>query len=137
MRARSAILALCALLAGCGSAKRDECRSLTTAINVTADRIDKAQASALDPGGLKSLADVLDQSAGEVDALKLTVPDLSTQAKAYAALTRDVAKTAREMAAAGEANDVEKAKAAGLAMEKAIGSEPKLIADVNKMCLGE
>ncbi len=138
MTSRAAFLALAALLAaGCASPKRDECRALSTMINTTADRIDKAQASPLDPSGLKALADALEKSAGEADALKLTVPDLSKQAKAYGQLTRDVAKTARDMAAAGEANDIEKAKEASVAMEKLVGGEPKLVAEVNKLCVGE
>lgn len=129
--------ALALLVAGCASPKRDECRAVSTMINATADRIDKAQASALDPSGLKALAEVLDKSAGEAEALKLSVPDLAKQAKAYATLTRDVAKSAREMAAAGEVGDVEKAKEASVGMEKLVGAEPKLVADVNKLCLGE
>jgi len=99
--------------------------------------VDKAQASALDPSGLKALADALDKSATEAEALKLTVPDLQKHAKAYAALNRDVAKTAREMAAAGEASDRAKAEAAGDAMEKIVANEPKLVGEVNKLCLAE
>ena len=124
-------------LAGCASPKRDECRALSTMMNQTADRVDKAQASALDPSGLKALADALDKSATEAEALKLTVPDLQKHAKAYAALNRDVAKTAREMAAAGEASDRAKAEAAGDAMEKIVANEPKLVGEVNKLCLAE
>lgn len=145
VRGPSLALAVCFALAalltfsalGCASPKRDECRALSSMINTTADRIDKAQASPLDPSGLKALAEVLEKSAGEADGLKLGVPDLAKQAKAYAALTRDVAKTARDMAAAGDANDLEKAKEASLAMEKLVGSEPKLVAEVNKLCTGE
>lgn len=128
-------LGLAALLAaGCASPRRDECRTLSTMINATADRVEKAQASPLDPSGLKALADVLDKSAGDADALKLTTPELQKQAKAYAALTRQVAQTARDMAAAGDAGDLPKAQAANLAMEKAIANEPLLLADVNKLC---
>ena len=123
--------------AGCASAKREECRALSSMMNQTADRVDKAQASALDPSGLKALADALDKSATEADALKLTMPELQKHAKAYAALNRDVAKVAREMAAAGEAGDRAKAEAAGDAMEKVVANEPKLVAEVNKLCLSE
>lgn len=126
--------AIAALAIGCGSPRRDECRTLSTMINATADRVEKAQASPLDPSGLKALADALDKSAGESDALKLTVPELQKQAKAYAALTRQVAQTAREMAAGGEAGDITKAEAANQAMEKAIANEPALLAEVNKLC---
>lgn len=138
LRAASAALLLgLVALAGCASPKRDECRALATMMNQTADRVDKAQASALDPSGLKALADALDKSATEAEALKLTVPDLQKHAKAYAALNRDVAKTAREMAAAGEASDRAKAEAAGDAMEKIVANEPKLVGEVNKLCLAE
>lgn len=123
--------------AGCASAKREECRALSSMMNQTADRVDKAQASALDPSGLKALAEALDKSATEADALKLTMPELQKHAKAYAALNRDVAKVAREMAAAGEAGDRAKAEAAGEAMEKVVANEPKLVAEVNKLCLSE
>jgi hypothetical protein len=123
--------------AGCASAKRDECRALSTMMNATADRVDKAQASALDPSGLEALANALDKSATEADALKLTIPDLQKHAKNYAALNRDVAKTAREMAAAGKAGDRAKAEAAGDAMEKIVANEPKLVGEVNKLCLTE
>ncbi|MFO0592634.1 MAG: hypothetical protein U0441_34135 [Polyangiaceae bacterium] len=134
-RAAPIFLGLSAIVvAACGSAKRDECRSLSTLMNQGADKIDKAQATALDPSGLKALADTLDKTATEADALKLTVPELVTHRKSYAALLRDTSKTAREMAAAGEAGDRPKAEAAGDAMEKIVAAEPKLVADVNKAC---
>lgn len=122
---------------GCASPKRDECRALMGAVNTTADRVDKAQASTLDPSGLKALADGLEKSATEADALRLTIPDLQKHAKAYSALTRDIAKTARDMAAAGETHDRPRAEAAGDAMEKLAAQEPKLLRDLNGFCLGE
>ena len=134
-RAAPVLLGLVAIVAAaCGSAKRDECRSLSALMNQSADKIDKAQATALDPSGLKALADTLDKSATEADALKLTVPELQAHRKTYATLLRDTSKTAREMAVAGEAGDRPKAEAAGDAMEKIVAAEPKLVADVNKTC---
>lgn len=133
----AAALALVLAAAGCSSPKRDECRALSTLINATADRVDEAQASPLDPSGLKALADVLEKSAAEADALKLGVPELAKHAKDYAALQRDVAKAAREMAAAGEASDQPRAEAAGQALEKLVANEPKLMADVNKLCASD
>lgn len=130
-------LAAALTMTACASAKREECRALTTVINAGADRIDKAQATPLDPTGLKALAEGLEKSAGEADALKLTVADLQKPAKDYASLVRDVAKAARDMATAGEARDLEKAKAANAEMEKLVGNEPKVIADVNKLCSGQ
>jgi hypothetical protein len=132
-------LALSVLLtaaAGCASPKRDECRAVTTMMNVTAERIEKAQATPLDPGGLKALAEALDKSAGAADALKLSVPDVQKQAKTYAAVMREVAQTARDMAAAGEALDKTKAETAGRAMEQAVAKEPPVVAETNKICLG-
>jgi hypothetical protein len=112
----AALLLVAALSAACSSPKREECRALTTLINASADRFDKGQASVLDPTGLKALADV------------------QQQAKDYASLVRNVAKTARAMAAAAEGGDLEKAKAANTEMEKLVADEPKLIAAVNKVC---
>ncbi len=88
----------------------------------------------LDPSGLKALAEVLEKSATDAEALKLTVPELTKHAKDYAALQRDVAKTARDMAMAGETNDQPAAETANRSMEKLVPSEPKLIADLNKLC---
>ncbi len=107
---------------------------MQTLVNTTADAVDKAQASPLDPSGLKALAGVLEKAATDADALKPTVPDVAKHAKDYAALQRDVAKTARDMATAGEANDPAAADAANKAMEKIVAAEPKLIADINKLC---
>lgn len=133
------VVPLVALLAlsACASPRREECRALGTLINAGADRIEKAQSSALDPTGLKALADVLEKSATDAEALKLTAEDVQKHAVSYATLVRGVAQTARAMAAAGEAGDLEKAKAANAAMEKLVGEEPKLIADVNKVCSKE
>jgi hypothetical protein len=128
---------LALLLAGCSSQKREECRALSTLVNATADSIDKAKSSALDPSGLKSLADVLEKAATDTDALKLKVPETTKHAKDYAALLRDVANTCREMAAAGEAADQPKAEAAGQTMEKLVAGEPKLVAELNKFCSAE
>lgn len=134
----AALLAAAALApAGCGSQKREECRSLTSLINAGAEGVEKVQASALDPAGLKSVATVLEKSAGDAEALKLTDAALQKQAKDYAALMRAVAKEAREMAAAAENGDLEKAKAANAAMEKLVGDEPRVIGEVNKVCTAE
>ena len=122
---------------GCASPKRDECRALMSMVNTTADRVDKAQASPLDPSGLKALSEAIEKSATEAEALKLTVPDLQKHAKGYIALTRDIAKTAREMASAGEAHDRPRAEAAGDAMEKLAAQEPKLLRELNGFCHGE
>lgn len=135
----SAALALVAavaltLVGGCASPRRDECRKLSAIINATTDRVDKAQASPLDPSGLKSLAEALEKTATEAEALKLTVPELNKQATDYGALMREVAKTARDMAAGGEAGDITRAEAANQEMVKAIAKEPPLIAEVNKLC---
>lgn len=129
--------ALCTLSACGSSTKREECRSLTTVINAGADRVEKAQSTVLDPAGLKGLSDSLEKSATEAEALKLTTPELQQHAKDYAALVRDVAKTARAMAAASESLDIDKAKAASAEMEKLTGNEPKLVSAVNKVCTGE
>jgi hypothetical protein len=130
----AALLLVAALSSACASPKREECRALTTLINAGADRFDKSQASVLDPTGLKALADVLEKAATEAEALKLTAADVQQQAKDYASLVRNVAKTARAMAAAAEGGDLEKAKAANTEMEKLVADEPKLIAAVNKVC---
>ena len=137
MRRFAILAAVAAVAAGCGSPKRDECRALMNVVNVTADRVEKAQASSMDPNGLRALADGVDKSVADVTALRFTIPDLDKQAKAYAALWRDIAKPSREMAAAGEARDRPKAEAAGDAMEKLVAQEPKLQGDLNRVCQQE
>jgi hypothetical protein len=135
MKATLALVPFAALaLTACGSPKREECRALTTIINAGADHVDKAQVTPLDPTGLKALAAGLEKAATDADALKVTQADLQKHTKDYASLVRDVAKTARDMAAAGEGANLEKAKAANTEMEKLVGNEPKVIAEVNKVC---
>jgi soluble cytochrome b562 len=140
MHSKSGIPMLAAaalLITACVSPKREECRSLTTLINTGADQVEKAQSTALDPAGLKTLAEALEKSATGAEALKLTDPELQKQAKEYAVLMREVAKTAQAMSAAASAGDLEKAKAASSEMEKHVGYEPKVIAAVNKVCAAE
>lgn len=124
-------------LTACGSPRRDDCKTLSVAVNISTDRIEKAQATPLDPHGLKALADALEKSGSEVEALKLTTPDTQKLAKDYVALVRDTAKSARSMASFGEAGEIEKAKAESQNLEKLVGSEPKLVADINKFCASE
>ncbi|MEZ4298030.1 MAG: hypothetical protein R3B70_23940 [Polyangiaceae bacterium] len=131
------LLAATLALTACGSPRRDDCRTLGALLNNGADRIDKARATPLDPHGLKSLADILEQTATEADALKLQSEDLQKLSKDYASLLREVARNARDMATAGEAGDADKAKAESETMEKLIAAEPKLIAEVNKLCSAE
>ena len=137
MKATFASLAAVLLMTACASPKREECRALNTVINAGADRIDKAQTSLVDPHGLEALADALEKSATEAEALKLTQADLQKHAKDYASLVRDVAKTARAIDAAGKSGDREKAQAANAEMEKLVGAEPKLIGEVNKACTAD
>ncbi|MBK8255328.1 MAG: hypothetical protein IPK82_22055 [Polyangiaceae bacterium] len=134
----AALLTLAAsTLIACGSPRRDDCKTLSTAVNVATDRIEKAQATPLDPHGLKALADALEKSGSEVEALKLTTPDTQKLAKDYVTLVRDTAKSARAMAASGEAGEIEKAKGESQNLEKLVGGEPKLVADINKFCAAE
>ena len=49
-------------------------------------------------------------------------------------MAKDVAKAARDLATAADANDAEKSNAAQAAIEKAIKQEDPLVDNINKFC---
>lgn len=135
MRLRIGVCAAIAgLIAGCGNAAPTDCAALVGVVNKSAERIEETTATTTDPSGLKALADAVEKAGAEAEALKLGDPALRKQAKDYAAMTRDVAKVTREMAAAGEARDKTRADAAKEALEKAVAAEPLVLKEVNRIC---
>ncbi|HEY4117425.1 MAG TPA: hypothetical protein VGM56_06195 [Byssovorax sp.] len=125
------------LLAGCGQKKVTECNAMIRVINDGVNSLQKGTKSATDENGvadLKALADAMDKVAGDSAKVELTIPELKKYNTDYQAMAKDVAKTAREMAAAAEAKDVAKITTAQAAMDKAVKQEDPLVDGINKFC---
>jgi hypothetical protein len=83
---------------------------------------------------LKKMADAMDKVAADAAAVKLTIPELQKYSADYQNMAKEVAKAAREMAAAAEAKDPEKINTAQATMEKAVKQEDPLVDSINKFC---
>jgi hypothetical protein len=123
--------------AGCGQKKINECNALIQVINTGVQNLEKGGKFSGDPSGvgeLKSMADAMDKVAGDAAKVDLTIPELKKYSTDYQAMAKEVAKAARDMAAAAEAKDANKINAAQAAMEKAVKQEDPLVDSINKFC---
>jgi hypothetical protein len=128
--------------AGCGRQKNQECSALITVINDGVKRLERSPADAkAKPAGdesgstdLKSMAEAMDKVAGDAAKLELTIPELKKFNAEYQGMVKEVAKAAREMAAASDSKDVSKITAAQAAIDKAVKQEDPLVEGINKFC---
>lgn len=139
MRARRAAvwLALSVLATGCGKKKVAECNGLVQVVNAGVQSVDRQPKPADDPtgvAGLRALADVMERVAADAAKVPITVPELAKISGEYQAMARDVARSAREMAAAADAKDVPKVNASWAALENAYNREEPLVEALNKLC---
>jgi hypothetical protein len=126
-----------ALAAGCGQSKISECNALIEVINKGVQSLEKGQKAGSDPSGvsdLKSMADAMDKVAADAAGVKLTIPELQKYSTDYQTMAKEVAKAARDMAAAADAKDPDKINAAQASMEKAVKQEDPLVDSINKFC---
>ncbi|AUX41359.1 hypothetical protein SOCE26_027700 [Sorangium cellulosum] len=135
----AALVALGLGAGGCGQNKIAECNALIEVINKGVQSIDKGSKAGADQGGsndLKVMADAMDKVAADAAQVKLTTPELQKFSGEYQAMAKDVAKAARDLAAAADANDAEKTNTAQAAIEKAIKQEDPLVDNINQFCQG-
>jgi hypothetical protein len=128
---------LLALASGCGQSKISECNALIEVINKGVQSLEKGEKASADPTGvadLKSMADAMDKVAADAAGVKLSIPELQKYSSDYQAMAKEVAKAARDMAAAAEGKDPEKINAAQATMEKAVKQEDPLVDSINKFC---
>lgn len=132
-----AALGLVAGAGGCGQNKVSECNALIEVINKGVQSIEKGTKAGTDQGGsseLKAMADAMDKVAADAAQVKLTTQELQKFSSEYQAMAKDVAKAARDLATAADANDADKSNAAQAAIEKAIKQEDPLVDNINKFC---
>ncbi|MDI1451204.1 hypothetical protein [Polyangium sp. 6x1] len=137
----SAAILGAALLVGataCGKKKITECNQLIEVINKGVESLNKTpKGGGTDPTGaneLKGMADAMDKVAAEAAKVELTEPDLKKYSAEYQTMAKDVAKAARDMAAAAEAKDLAKINSAQAALDKAVKQEDPLVDSINKFC---
>lgn len=81
-----------------------------------------------------ALADRYDDLAKRIDALKLTSPELVPRAERYQKLAREAARALRDVAAAVEKGDAEKARRRRIEFDDIARGEAPLVADINGVC---
>lgn len=116
--------------------KSNECNQLIEVINKGVDNLNKMPKTA-DPTGaadLKTMADTMEKLATDASKVELTVPELKKFSGEYQTMTKDIAKSARDLAAAADAKDPAKINAAQAALDKATKAEDPLVDSINKFC---
>lgn len=137
--AATLLAAACAALGGCGPSKVSECNRLVEVVNTGVASLDQGMKATSDPTGvanLRSMADAMEKAAADAEKVELSISDLKDYSKRYQTMARDVAKSARDMAAAVDSKDTAKMTAAQNAMEKAVKTEDPLVEGINKFCGG-
>jgi hypothetical protein len=138
------LLALPGVLAttGCGAIKKaSECKALVTSINAGVTSLEaigkgKSGNDSAVVGNLRKMADGYDKLGADTAKIEITTPELKKQAADYAALSKKSAQAARDFAAAIEAKDAQKARAAEKEFDKLADEEGKLADAMNKTCNG-
>ena len=125
------------LATGCGAKKVAECNGLVQVINSGVQSVERQPKAADDPSGvvgLRAMADAMDRVVAEAVKVKLTLPELRKVSADYQTMAGEVARSAREMAAAADAKDMPKGNAAWAVMEKAYKQEEPLVEGLNRIC---
>ncbi|HYQ14483.1 MAG TPA: hypothetical protein VEQ58_01955 [Polyangiaceae bacterium] len=86
------------------------------------------------PPDSRALAERYDDLAKRIDALKLTSPELVPRAVRYQKLAREAAGALRDVAAAVEKGDAEKARRRRVEFDDIARGEAPLVADINAVC---
>jgi hypothetical protein len=82
----------------------------------------------------RALAERFEDLARRFDALKVTSPELLPRAMRYQKLAREAAAALRDVAAAVERGDAERARARRVEFDDLAGGEAPLVADINAVC---
>lgn len=131
-------VAVLAASAGCGSKKHGECTQLIEVINLGIGSLEKGQKQEKnDPSGtveLRAMADTADKTAEAATKLELTLPETKAIAQKYAAMAKDVAKAAREIADAAEKKDLDRIAKGRTALTAAVEKEDPIVQELNKLC---
>jgi hypothetical protein len=119
---------------GCGQSKVSECNALIEVINRGVQSLEKP-GEKNGAGELKVMAEAMDKVATDAAQVKLSLPELQKYSTEYQNMAKEVARAARDMAAASEAKDPEKSNSAQAAMEKAVKQEEPLVKGINDFCV--
>ena len=124
---------------GCGPSRVAECNRLVGVVNQGVTSLDQGMKATSDPSGvteLRAMADAMEKAAVDAGKVELSIAELKDFSKRYQDMAREVARSARDMAAAVDAKDAAKMSAAQESMEKAVKSEDALVDGINKFCGG-
>jgi hypothetical protein len=86
------------------------------------------------PREARMLADRYDDLAKRIDALKLGSDELVPRAARYQKLSREAAAALRDVAAAVEQGDAERARRRRVEFDDIAHGEAPLVADINEVC---
>lgn len=114
-----------------------ECGALTQVINEAVDDLERSSEAGDDQDAkiaLLAMADRMDEIAADAAQLKLTIRELQKLSSEYQAMAKDIARAARELATAADANDMDRSSAAQIAVEDAISQEDPIIDRLNRFC---
>src|SRR4051794_8547486 len=134
-------LALLHLAAGCGRARVAECNKLIGVGNDQQTRIDKAtadlQRNTENATAIEALASAMDAAAAAVEGVPLEDQKLKSLQTEYKEMLRRGGRDCREIVAATNAHDVDRAKKAREGLKWLETEEPRLISGVNGYCQGK
>lgn len=120
-------------LVGCKSGRIAQCNTLIAVINEEQGKHKDLKAER--PDELKKLADALDATAKKIGEVELSDEKLMAFREDYKKMAGDLAKAAREAAAASE--DRDKLEKAIKRMQGIGPREDKLVQDINAFCQNE
>jgi regulator of extracellular matrix RemA (YlzA/DUF370 family) len=122
------------LLSACDG-RITQCNQLIRVINAEQEPIKRASGS--DPEALNKLADALDNVGTKVAEVKVEDESIIGFRDKYSTMAKELAKAARDTAAAIEANDPKTATTAADHMTSFGNRESELVGEINGYCSGK
>lgn len=132
--------AICLATAGCGKIKKtSECNAFIDKVNTSLKEIEKHTTSkgeddAQTIAEMKKLGELYEQLSKDVGALEITTADLKKHATDYQQMAQKAAATARDVAAAIETKDGDKAEKAQKDFDQIVKQEDELVNKINSFC---
>jgi uncharacterized protein (UPF0264 family) len=126
-------------LGGCQRQKTRDCAQFVTSVNDVLTAIDR-HISEVDGGELtnvedmRKLAGYYDTLADRIGKLDLSTPELVKQAQSYRVMVKTAARTAKLVADALAAEDLEKALSAQNQFTTVVADEDKVVQRINAFC---
>jgi methyl-accepting chemotaxis protein len=123
------------ILLGCGTIrKQKECGDLISKVNAALQELQAIDTSSGNVQMMEKVAQTADKQAKQLDAVKISSPELKPLFEQYVNMWKDMGRYAHEAAAAAKKGDLNQLNEATTKLKAATGKEDGLVDSMNRAC---